>query len=492
MGNEGSFWRTMLPSRRRRDVPEPSPSDGHHVVVIGAGFAGLSLAQTLGSTPFRVTLVDRRNYHLFQPLLYQVATAVLTPGEIAEPVRRIMKRHPNVHVLLGELDGIDPQRREVRIDGDILPYDTLVLATGATHSYFGHPEWEPFAPGLKTLEDARQIRAKVLLAFERAEREPDPAERERLMTFAVIGGGPTGVEMAGAIAGLARQSLARDFRTIDPAAARILLIEAAPRILGPFPEDLSAYAERALQHLGVTILTGRPVEAIDENGITLGGERIATATVIWAAGVAASPVGAMLGVGTDRAGRVRVGPDLSVPGLDGVYVLGDLALAHDEKGRPLPGLAQVAHQEGIYLGKALKARILRGEAPAPFRFRSRGNLAVIGRNEAVVHWETFKLKGFAAWLVWGIAHVYLLVGFQNRLLVSLRWLWSYLTHQYGSRIIDEDTFRRCPGPTKTSVAFRASQVGGRRDRAKGHQGQGSVPDPFRPAERSRHGEQGEV
>lgn len=451
MGNKTSFWRAMLPTPQRKEPSGLSPSREHHVVVIGAGFAGLSLAQSLGSTPFRVTLVDRRNYHLFQPLLYQVATAVLTPGEIAEPVRRIMKRHRNVQVLLGELDGIDTRRREVSIDGEILSYDTLVLATGATHSYFGHPEWEPFAPGLKTLEDARQIRAKVLLAFERAEREPDSAERERLMTFAVIGGGPTGVEMAGAVAGLARQSLARDFRSIDPVAARILLIEAAPRILGPFPEDLSAYAERALQRLGVTILTGRPVEAIDENGITLGGERIPTATVIWAAGVAASPVGALLGVGTDKAGRVRVGPDLSVPGLDNVYVLGDLALAHDEKGQPLPGLAQVAHQEGLYLGKALEARLLRGETPPPFRFRSRGNLAVIGRNEAVVHWDTFKVKGFAAWLVWGIAHVYLLVGFQNRLLVSLRWLWSYLTHQYGSRIIDEDALQRSPRSSKTDV-----------------------------------------
>jgi NADH dehydrogenase len=335
------------------------------VVIVGAGFAGLSLAQSLGSTPFRVTVVDRRNYHLFQPLLYQVATAVLTPGEIAEPVRRIMKRHRNVRVVLGELEGVDPGRREIRVNGELLRYDTLVLATGATHSYFGHPEWERFAPGLKTLEDARRIRARVLLAFEQAEMENDPAERERLMTFAIIGGGPTGVEMAGAIAGLARQSLVRDFRAIDPMTARILLIEAAPRILGPFPEDLSAYAERALKRLGVTILTGRAVENIDERGVTLGGEVIPAATVVWAAGVAASPVGALLNVGTDKAGRVRVNPDLSVPGLDGVYVLGDLALAHDEKGRPLPGLAQVAHQQGRYLGRALKAQHPARRDPSP-------------------------------------------------------------------------------------------------------------------------------
>ncbi|HST94152.1 MAG TPA: NAD(P)/FAD-dependent oxidoreductase [Microvirga sp.] len=439
----------------------------HHVVIVGAGFAGLSLAQSLGSTPVRVTLVDRRNYHLFQPLLYQVATAVLTPGEIAEPVRRILRRHRNVRVVLGALDGIDTGRREIGVDGERLAYDTLVLATGATHSYFGHPEWERFAPALKTLEDARRIRAKVLLAFERAELERDPAERERLLTFAIIGGGPTGVEMAGAIAGLARQSLARDFRSIDPRSARILLIEAAPRILGSFPEDLSSYAERALGRLGVTILAGRAVEEIDEQGIRLGGELIPAATVVWAAGVAASPVGRWLNVETDSAGRVRVGPDLSVPGLDGVYVLGDLALAHDEKGRPLPGLAQVAHQQGVYLGRALLGRILRGESPRPFRFRSRGNLAVIGRNEAVVHWDTWKLKGFAAWLVWGIAHVYLLVGFQNRLLVSLRWLWSYLTHQYGSRIIDQDALAREPRRARTGAVADAPGGEDKRDRARG-------------------------
>ncbi|MFC4175444.1 NAD(P)/FAD-dependent oxidoreductase [Microvirga sp. GCM10011540] len=438
----------------------------HHVVVVGAGFAGLSLAQGLGGTPLRITLVDRRNYHLFQPLLYQVATAVLSQGETAEPIRRILRRHKNVSVLLGEVDGIDTGRQEISIDGERLAYDTLVLATGATHSYFGHPEWERFAPGLKTLDDARRIRAKVLMAFELAELEEDPAERERLLTFTVIGGGPTGVEMAGAIAGLAKQALARDFRNIDPTKARILLVEAAPRILGPFPEDLSTYAVRALERLGVTILTGRPVENIDERGIVVGGEFVPTATVVWAAGVTASPAGKWLDVGTDKAGRVEVGPDLSVPGLENVYVLGDLALARDENGKPLPGLAQVAHQQGDYLAKALQARILRGETPKPFRFRSRGNLAVIGRNEAVVHWDTVKLKGFSAWLVWGIAHVYLLVGFQNRLLVSLRWLWSYITHQFGSRIIDEDLSRRHSHEARTEVVIDASHGEELRDRAR--------------------------
>jgi len=431
----------MSETARERALPAGNPEAAHHVVVVGGGFGGLALAQALGSTPLRVTIIDRRNYHLFQPLLYQVATAVLSPGEIAQPIRRILRRHRNITVLMGEVDHIDPDRREIHVNGEPLTYNTLVLATGATHGYFGHPEWARFAPGLKTLEDARRIRGKVLLAFERAELERDPAERERLMTFAIIGGGPTGVEMAGAIAGLARQALARDFRHIDPTKARILLIEAAPRILGAFPEDLTTYAERALRRLGVDILTGRPVENIDGQGITVGGEVIPTTTVVWAAGVAASPVGRWLAVATDRAGRVQVAPDLSVPGLDNVYVLGDLALALDENGKPLPGLAQVAHQQGQYLGKALLARIVRNEVPAPFRFRSRGNLAVIGRNSAIVQWDRLKLKGFIAWLVWGIAHVYLLVGFQNRIVVTMRWLWAYLTSERGARLIAEDAIK---------------------------------------------------
>ncbi|HZH51487.1 MAG TPA: NAD(P)/FAD-dependent oxidoreductase [Microvirga sp.] len=456
------FWRKEQPTDRERASDDP-----HHVVIVGAGFGGLSLAQSLGGTPLRVTVVDRRNFHLFQPLLYQVATAVLSPGEIAGPIRSILNRHGNIEILLGEVDGIDTARREISVGGDRLSYDTLVLATGATHGYFGHPEWARFAPGLKTLEDARRIRAQILLAYERAEIERDPAERERLMTFAIIGGGPTGVEMAGAIADLAHHALTRDFRNIDPRRTRILLVEAAPRILCSFPENLASYTERALGRLGVTLLTGRPVEDVTERGITVGGEFIPAATVVWAAGVAASPAGTWLNVGTDKAGRVPVGPDLSVPGLENVYVIGDLALAKDERGRPLPGLAQVAHQQGKYLGKALRARILSGETPPPFRFRSRGNLAVIGRNEAVVDWDRLKLKGFPAWLVWGIAHVYLLVGFQNRLLVCLRWLWTYLTHQGGSRIIHEDAFGRPARSARNETAIEESQREKARDRAEG-------------------------
>jgi NADH dehydrogenase len=405
---------------------------------VGGGFGGLTVAQELaGVQGISITLLDRRNHHLFQPLLYQVATAVLAPGEIAQPLRGLLGRHRNVRVLLGELVRVDAAAKTVRLtDGDTLSYDTLVLATGATHSYFGHPEWEQFAPGLKSLEDARRIRRRVLVAFEQAERSSDAAERERLMTFAVIGGGPTGVEMAGAIAGLAREAIAGEFRSIDPTRSQVLLIEAAPRILGTFPEDLSRYAERALMHLGVTVLTGRPVEDITAAGVVVGGELLRTGTVVWAAGVRASPVAEWLDVEpADTAGHVRVAPDLSVPGREGVYVVGDAARLDARDGKPLPGLAQVAHQQGRYLGRALRARILHGMAPKPFHFRTRGNLAIIGRNAGVVQWDTIKLRGFLAWLVWGVAHIYLLNGFQNRLIVTLRWLWAYVTFQPGARLI---------------------------------------------------------
>ncbi|MBM6593897.1 NAD(P)/FAD-dependent oxidoreductase [Microvirga pudoricolor] len=413
----------------------------HRVVIVGGGFGGLAVAQALGGQDgIDVTLVDRRNHHLFQPLLYQVATAILSPGEIAEPIRHILNPYDNIRVLLGELDAVDANRRAIVIeDGERIPYDSLVLATGAAHSYFGHDDWERTAPGLKTLDDARRIRARVLLSFEQAERTEDPAERERFTTFAVIGGGPTGVEMAGAIAGLAREALARDFKAVDPTKARILLIEGGQRILSAFHEDLSAYAEKALTGLGVTVMTGHAVEDVTPEGVTVDGRLIPTATVVWGAGVQASPVGRWLDLETDKAGRVRVAPDLSVPGREGVYVIGDAALSLAEDGSPLPGLAQVAHQQGVYLGRALRAKIQNGMPPKPFRFRSRGNLAVIGRNEAVVEWGRFRLKGFPAWLVWGIAHVYLLVGFQNRLLVCMRWLWTYLTAHNGARVIfDED------------------------------------------------------
>ncbi|WP_082172975.1 NAD(P)/FAD-dependent oxidoreductase [Methylobacterium platani] len=417
----------------------PGEAGPHRVVIVGGGFGGLTTARGLGGAEgIAVTLIDRRNHHLFQPLLYQVATAVIAPGEIAEPIRAILRRDRNVSVLMGEVVGVDGEARAVRLrDGTRIPYDTLVLATGATHSYFGHPEWERYAPGLKTLDDARRIRARVLLAFEAAEREEDPAARDRLMTFAVIGGGPTGVEMAGAIAGLAHHALSQDFRRIDPKQARILLIEAASRVLGTFTEDLSAYAKRALERLGVTVLTDHAVEDVSEEGVTVQGKLIPAATIVWGAGVRASPAGEWLGIETTRQGHVPVGPDLAVLGRPGVYALGDLAMAKAEDGSALPGLAQVADQQGRYLGRALRDRILHGTAPTPFRFRSRGNLAIIGHNSGVVQWDRVKLKGILAWLVWGVAHIYLLVGFQNRLVVTLRWLWAYLSFQRGARLISE-------------------------------------------------------
>jgi NADH dehydrogenase len=417
------------------------PDDGQpHVVVVGAGFAGLACAKELGNTNIRVTVIDRRNYHLFVPLLYQVATAALSPADIAEPIRRIVNRCPNVSVLLGEVTGIDAGSRHILLsDGNHVPYDRLVLATGSTHSYFGHDDWEALAPGLKTIEDARRIRTRLLLAFEQAEMSPAPEEQRRLTTIVVVGGGPTGVEMAGAVAELAKWTLARDFRRIRPADARIVLIEAGPRLLPAFPEPLSAYTERALRRLGVSVLTGTPVDSVTGEGVTAGGRLIPSGTVIWGAGVRASPAGCWLGVETDRAGRVRVARDLSVPGFPGIYALGDTALALDDSGHPLPGLAQVAKQQGRHLGRQLAAAMLRGRPMEPFRFKDRGNMATIGRNAAVADFGRMRLKGFPAWMLWAIVHVWLLVGFEKRARVTLQWLWRYLTFQRGARLITGET-----------------------------------------------------
>lgn len=426
----------------------PSPVDDRpHVVIVGAGFAGLAAAQALGGTGVRVTVIDRQNHHLFVPLLYQVATAALSPADIAQPIRKILSRHRNVDVVLGEVTGVDAGARRVRLaDGGFVPYDRLILATGSSHSYFGHDEWAAVAPGLKTLEEARLIRSRLLLAFERAETAPEPGERERLLTTVVVGGGPTGVEMAGAVAELARFTLARDFRRIDPRSARIVLVEAGPRLLAAFPEPLSAYARAKLEELGVEVITGSAVEEVDAGGVTVGGRRLPAGTVIWGAGVAASPVGRWLGVETDKAGRVRVEADLSVPGFDRkVFVLGDAALAAGENGEPLPGLAQVAAQQGRYLGQALAAELLRGEPLPPFRFKNRGNTAIIGRDAAVFDFGRRQLKGRLAWLLWAIVHVYLLVGFEKRLSVSMQWFWRYLTYERGARLITAGG-PRCPEP----------------------------------------------
>lgn len=410
-----------------------------HIVIVGAGFAGLACAKALGNAPARVTLIDRTNYHLFVPLLYQVATAALSPADIARPIRRILSRYRNIDVLLAKVTGVDTMARMVNTDaGTVGRYDKLVIATGSLYSYFGHPQWMAFARGPRSLQDARAIRTQLLTAFERADSAADPAVRDRLMTVIVVGGGPTGVEMAGSVAELARHALARDFRHIDSRRARILLVEAAPRLLASFPRSLADYAEKELTALGVTVILGQPVENLAEEGAMVGGRMIPAATMIWGAGIEAAPGASMLGVPLDRAGRVAVGPDLSVPGLPGVYVLGDNARALDERGEPFPALAQVAAQQGKYLGRALAAQARGSTASRPFRFHNRGNTAIVGRNAAVFDFGRWHLKGRLGWLLWAFVHVYLLVGFENRVQVVTHWLWSYLTYERGARLIMPD------------------------------------------------------
>jgi NADH dehydrogenase FAD-containing subunit len=405
-----------------------------HVVVLGAGFAGLTAVKVLAGVPCRITLVDRRNYHLFQPLLYQVATAALSPADIATPIRSILRRQSNVSVLMARVDGIDRANRKVMFGGKSVAYDYLIVATGARHAYFGHDDWEDIAPGLKKIEDATQIRHRLLLAFEHAESTEDPVERRALLTFIVIGGGPTGVEMAGAIAELARHALVDDFRAIDPAQARVILVEAGPRLLPAFPESLSAEAARALGALGVEIMTGRPVTDCASQSVTVGDQVIAARTVIWAAGVAASPAARWLDAEKDRSGRVTVGADLSLSGNPEVFVVGDTANV-TSNGNPVPGLAPAAKQMGAYAARVIRARITGKNPPQPFRYRHMGSLATIGRAAAVADFGRFKLKGRLAWLLWGIIHVGFLNTYRSRTLVALQWLWAYFTYQRGARLI---------------------------------------------------------
>ena len=405
-----------------------------HVVIVGGGFAGLWATRALRGAPVRITLLDRGNHHLFQPLLYQVATAGLSAPNIAAPLRHILRRQQNVTVLLGEAARLDPDAHRLALaDGRTLEYDRLVLATGATHAYFGHDDWAPHAPGLKTLDDALEIRRRILLAFERAEAEDDPAARAAWLTFAIVGGGPTGVELAGTLAEIARHTLHGEFRRIDPRQARVLLLEAGPRVLSTFPEALSEKARRQLARLGVEVRTGVPVAAIDDGGVQLGDERIPARTVLWAAGVAASPLARDLGVALDRAGRVPVQPDLSVPGHPDVFVVGDLAAVRcDDK--PVPGVAPAAKQMGRYVGGAIRAR-LRDVEPPPFRYRDFGNLATIGRMAAVVDLHGWKFSGLFAWWFWLAAHVFFLIGFRNRLVVLIDWAQAYWSYQRSARII---------------------------------------------------------
>ncbi|WP_245431019.1 NAD(P)/FAD-dependent oxidoreductase [Rhodoplanes roseus] len=407
-------------------------------MILGAGFGGLEAAKALADAPVDVTLVDRQNHHCFQPLLYQVATAALSPADIAWPVRAILRDQPNLRVVMATATGIDRDRRHVLTDQIALPFDHLVVATGATHSYFGHDEWAAVAPGLKRIEDATRIRGRLLAAFEKAEVTTDAEARRRLMTFVVIGGGPTGVEMAGAIAEVARQTLRRDFRRIDPALSRIVLVEAGPRLLPALPADLSAYAEAELRRMGVEVRTSSAVTSCDRLGIVMGTERLDAETLVWAAGVRASPAADWLGVESDRAGRIGVAPDLSVPGTAGIYAIGDTASLQGSDGRPIPGIAPAAKQMGRHVGRLIAARVAGDEAAAsrPFRYRHHGDLATIGRRAAVVRIGRLHLKGFLGWLFWSLAHVYYLIGARNRIVVAFTWMWSYLTFQRGARLIN--------------------------------------------------------
>jgi NADH dehydrogenase len=403
------------------------------IVIVGAGFGGLFAAQALARVPADVTIVDRHNYHLFQPLLYQVATAGLPPSDVAWPVRSILRRQANTTVLLGEVTAIDTARNVVLLGERDLSYDYLVVAAGSTHSYFGHDDWRPFAPGLKTIDDATTIRRKILSAFEAAEMETDAARRERLLRFVIVGAGPTGVELAGTIAELARFTLAADFRRIDPRSAKIVLVEAGPRVLAAFKEPQSAYALRSLEKLGVEVRVGSTVTGCDANGVSIGDERLESATVIWAAGVAASSLGRWLQAPLDRAGRVAVQPNLSTGG--NVFVIGDSASVTMSDGRRVPGVAPAAKQQGRYVAKVIAARIAGRAPPPPFVYDDPGNLATIGRRSAVIEFPAVTLRGFLAWWLWGIAHIYFLVGVPSPVLVSFRWLWEYLTYSRGARLI---------------------------------------------------------
>ena len=419
---------------------------GHRVVIVGGGFGGLSAAQALAGANMDVTLIDRRNHHLFQPLLYQVATASLATSEIAWPIRHIMRKRDDVTTLLATVTGVDTANKTVQVaDGAPVPYDSLILATGARHAYFGHDEWEQFAPGLKTLEDATTIRRKLLLAFEAAEREADPEKRRALLTFVIIGAGPTGVELAGAIVELARETLRGEFRVADPAGASVVLIEAANKVLGNFREELSDYSLKALRELGVEVILGQPVTTIDADGLVYGETRLDAECIIWAAGVQASPAAQWLGVEPDRAGRVKVEADLSVPGHPEIFVVGDTATMKRPDGKPVPGVGDAAKQAGKHAAQVIRARLKGERGDMRFRYKHAGDLATIGKRAAAIDFGWIRLKGWIAWWVWGIAHIYFLVDVRNRLAVATSWLWIYLTGLRSARLITQgDAEKKAP------------------------------------------------
>src|SRR5579863_3432344 len=451
----------------------------YRVVIVGSGFGGLNAAEKLAGAPVRITIIDRKNYHTFQPLLYQVATAGLSPGEIASPIRSILSRHKNIEVLMAEVEGFNLERRVVQIAGQgehqEIPYDYLIVAAGATHAYFGHDEWEPFAPGLKTIEDALEIRRRVLLAFELAERHANAGEPEGPLNFVVVGAGPTGVELAGTLAEICRHALAQDFRSIDPRRTHIHLIEGGPRVLATYPEDLSRSALEQLQRLGVEVLTSTMVTKIEPGVISMGATKMNAAVILWAAGVAASPLGKKLGAPIDRAGRVLVQPDLSIPGHPEVFVIGDLASLKDASGKLLPGVAPVAILEGRYVAKLIHRELENGTAGAPsfsrslregagfdsrppFHYYDKGSLATIGRAAAVAQFGKIHVSGFLAWLAWLFIHILFLIGFRNRILVFIQWAWSYFTYERGARLITGGT--KLPGwQTPVFGQMTGSKVG---------------------------------
>jgi NADH:ubiquinone reductase (H+-translocating) len=438
-------------------MPQPK------IIIVGGGFGGLAAAKALRNAPAQIVLIDRSNHHLFQPLLYQVATSVLTPGQIGSPIRGILRNQKNATVILGEVTGVDKDQKCVIVrnadrEEVHLPYDSLILATGVTHSYFGHNEFEKFAPGLKSLADAVAIRNKILQAFEQAEAEEDPSRHRDLLTFVLVGAGPTGVEMAGAIAVLVSSTLKSEFRRIDPASARIVLVDMAPRVLPPFSEDLSKAARERLEKLGVEVRLGHSVDQIDADGIAVSGERIASKTVIWTAGVSPSPAGKWLGVETDRAGRVRIGKDLTVPGHPEILVIGDTA-SLDQNGKPLPGVAQVAMQQGRYAGKLVHGRLVGSPVPGPFSYFDKGSMAVVGKGFAVLQSGKVHVSGFGAWLAWAAVHLQFLAQSSLRVSVFLQWVWTYLTGQRGSRLIVNHHASdplRAAAETEIRVSLRAT------------------------------------
>jgi NADH dehydrogenase len=409
------------------------------VVIVGAGFGGLTAAQRLARAPVEITLLDRHNYHLFQPLLYQVATAALSPAEIAVPIRHILRDQKNATMLLDEISAVDPAGKTVTArDGGIIAFDYLILATGSRYSYFGHADWPRFAPGLKSIDDATHIRRRLLLAFEKAESAADETLRRRLLTFILVGAGPTGVEMAGALAELARAALADDFRRINPRSARIILVEAGPQALAGFPDKLARFAQRSLQRMGVEVMLDMSIEAIDADGVVANGARLEAATVIWCAGVEATPLAQWLAVPAERGGKIKVAADLSVPGYRDIFVIGDAALVVDDLERPLPGVAPVAKQQGRYVADLIRRRVGGGAPPAAFRYKDQGALATIGRSSAVADLPYAKLTGWLAWVLWSVVHIYFLIGFRSRMAVFLDWVWAWLTYGRGARLITGD------------------------------------------------------